>query len=162
MQFEVRHSFPRDPATSWRELMSPAYEEEVNRRSGVQRELLSDRAIGSGRELRYRMQGHPLPAPVRALLGGKDLSYEVIESHDPARKRYDWRVIPSAMAEKITAEGTWELLPTASGCERLVKGTIRVAIPLVGSKIEAALAQELKRSYEDSVDFAKSWLETHT
>jgi hypothetical protein len=72
-----------------------------------------------------------------------------------------WTVEPRGVGRKVQANGTYEIRPADGGCERLVKGEIRVAIPLVGGKIEKVVADELRSSYERGATFALHWMQAH-
>lgn len=162
MKFEVRHAFQVTPEVLWRTLFSPDYEVANAERSGLPRETLSDETVGGKRVRRHRVAGRgELPPVVARALGNPRLTYELVEEFEDKALQMTWEVIPSMIPEKVKAVGSYEVTATPDGCERLVKGEISVAIPLLGGKIERAIGEELQSSYEKNIDFVRSWLEEH-
>ena len=163
MEFEVRHPFPVPAARAWQVFFSVEYEAALAGHTGMPRELLDETEQDGVRVRRQRVTAEKeLPAIMATALGLRRLSYEVFERYLSDRMVMEWRVVPARLAEKIKAGGTYEVFDTPGGCERLVKGIIDVAIPLVGGKIEKAVADELKSSYERNYEFALQWLSEAT
>ena len=160
MKFEVTHTFPLSPETCWKELFSPEYEAANDAEIGLVKEIQSDQMENGVRVRRLVVQsGKELPRAVAAVLGSAHLVYESVETYTPDDLSLHWTVEPRGVGRKVQANGTYEIRATEAGCERLVKGEIRVAIPIVGGKIEKAVAEELRSSYGCGATFAMRWLE---
>jgi Protein of unknown function (DUF2505) len=159
MKIAYRHPLPADPQTAWAALQSAAYGEAVAKEGGADMELLEDSEKDGARVRRLKVTGKkPLPGFAQAALGVERLSYEQIETTVPGMTKLRWKVIPQKMADRVRAEGTYELVADALGSARVIEGVIEVRIPLVGGRIEKALAEELQRSYDKTALFAQRWL----
>jgi hypothetical protein len=159
MKISYRHRLPADPATAWAELQSAAYSEAVAKEGGADVQLLEESEKDGARVRRLRVTGkRPLPGFAQAALGMERLSYVQQETSVPGAHKLRWKVVPDKLADRVLAEGTYELLPDADGSVRAIEGTIDVRIPLVGGRIEKALAEELQKSYDRTALFAQRWL----
>jgi hypothetical protein len=54
--------------------------------------------------------------------------------------------------------GTSKVLPTDTGCERIIEGEIKVAIPLVGGTIEKVVFEQIEKSYDRAADVIRRHL----
>lgn len=160
MRFELRHAFDHPVERVWAVLFDPAYIAASAGISDVERVVEQDERAGDRQRVRTRCTSpRELPAPMRRAIKADKLVYHLEEVRDHAAFSLQWRVVPAAMARKVRAEGSFELRPTPTGCERLVKGEVRVAIPLIGGKIEAAIGKELRAGYDKAADLTRRWLE---
>jgi hypothetical protein len=159
MKIAFRHRLPAVPETAWAELQSAPYSEAVAKEGGADVELLDDSEKNGARVRRIRVTGRkPLPGFAQAALGTERLSYTQEETSIPGAYKLRWKVVPDALPDRVVAEGTYELLPDGAGSIRAIDGTIEVRIPLVGGRIEKALAEELQKSYDRTALFAQRWL----
>lgn len=163
MKIAYRHNLPADPTTAWAELQSTAYGEAVAKEGGADVEVLEDSEKNGARVRRLRVTGkRPLPGFAQKALGAERLSYVQVETSVPGACKLHWKVVPDALPNRVVAEGTYELLPDGDGSVRAIEGTIDVRIPLVGGRIEKALAEELQKSYDRTALFAQRWLTEKT
>ncbi len=163
MRFEVRHPMPRSADIAWRAFFSPDYEAALRARDDSEVELLEEGDRGGIHYRRTKVtSGKTLPGFMQRALQSDRLSYVLEQWRDDRRMELRWKVTPPAMPDKIRAAGNYSCIATPSGCERIVNGEISVAIPLVGGKIETAIGDELRASYERTAVFARQWLLDHT
>ena len=165
MRFELRHPMPRPADVAWKTFFhDDAYEAELKKQNSEHTaEVLEEGPKGDKHYTKTRITSHrPLPSFMKRAIGADHLSYVLEQWRDEGRYELRWKVTPPTAQDKIKAEGTYKLIATPSGCERLVSGEIKVSIPLVGGKIEKAIGEELKSSYERSAVFAREWLAAHT
>jgi hypothetical protein len=163
MKIAYRHRLPADPATAWAELQSTAYGEAVAKEGGADVQVLEESEKDGARMRRLRVTGkRPLPGFAQAALGTERLTYVQIETSVPGAFKLRWKVVPDTLADRVVAEGTYELLPDGNGSVRAIDGTIEVRVPLVGGRIEKALAEELQKSYDRTALFAQRWLTEKT
>lgn len=149
MKLLVRHTFPCTPDEFWQIFWDPAFDERMQQGQTALRELLEDREEGPVRIQRYRFTPNKTyPAPMVAAIGTDKISYETENRFDRGTKVLNWRVRPSVMPDKITAEGTFVVRPVPEGCERVVEGKIEVRIMLIGGRIEQAIVSDVEAGYE--------------
>lgn len=164
MKFSLVHELPRDADTAWSLLMSDAYEAAVGQGSTMQRVTIESRVEDGVLHARSRITSDKeLPGPIAKVVGAKALSYELVERSDAKSRTSQWEVIPSKLADRVTAKGTYviEPGPTPDSCVRKIDGEVIVKVALVGKKIEDIVGQEIRASYEKSTDFAREYLRTH-
>ncbi len=159
MDFEVRHRFPIPPEALWATVFSPAYERAVDEHSGFPRTVLSESREGGVRRRRVRVESpRELPPVLARALGTSRLTYEMDEVYHEDDLLMEWTVIPAVAADRVDARGTYAIVPAEGGCERVIRGSVKVSIPLVGGRIERAIGDELRSSYERNRVFVEDWL----
>ena len=159
MDFELRHVFPHPAQSVWQELMSEAYEAASNAAGDLDRQVLGEEERGGVRIKRTRITSRKeLPGFMAAALGATRLSYDLEERYPADQRVMNWTVRPLVVPDKVECSGSFEVNPHPDGCERLVRGRIKVNIRFIGGKIEDAIGAELRSSYARSAEFAKTWL----
>ena len=150
MKLDIRHTFPVTPDEFWAMFWDEEFERRNAQSATVLRELISERTDGQVRVQRWRYTStRPVPAPMAKILGIDRISYEQDNRYDPVAKTLTWKVIPMAMADKVTAEGTFTVRPIGTtDCERIVSGTIEVRVMFVGSKVESMILDAVTSAYE--------------
>lgn len=142
-------------------LFGDDYQLAMAERARITRTVIEARDEPDRRFRRIRIETQrSLPAPIAKLLGRSNLSYELQETYEDATMTMTWRVIPSALADRITAEGVYQLVASdePGGCIRIVEGRVEVTLPVVGKRIEKLIGSELESSYEKGTDFAREWM----
>lgn len=151
MKLLVRHAFDCTPDEFWTIFWDPSYDQALQTKGGneVVRELLADREEGGKRYLRYRFTPKKtLPPPIAALAKTDRLIYEQENVFDRASGLLTWKVHPAIVPEKVTAEGTFRVVPKGAGCERVVEGLIEVRVMFIGGRIEEAIVNDVKNAYD--------------
>jgi hypothetical protein len=160
VNFALHHRFDHPADRVWATLLDPAYITAASKLSDIEKVVERDEERDGKQFVRTRCTSpRELPRIMRRAIGSDKLVYHLEEIRDHANHTLQWRVIPGALASKVKAEGSYTLRATPNGCERLVKGEVRVAIPIVGSKIEGGIGKELKTGYEKAAELTRSWLE---
>lgn len=160
MNFTLHHRFDHPVDKVWATLFDPGYIVAASRLSDIEKVVERDEVREGRQFVRTRCTSpRELPRMMQRAIGSDKLVYHLEEIRDHANHTLQWRVIPGALAHKVKAEGSYTLRPTPEGCERLVKGEVRVAIPIVGSKIEGGIGTELKSGYEKAAELTRTWLE---
>lgn len=102
-----------------------------------------------------------LPSAVRTLLGG-DLTLDRVETWRSADNGYTGTVRVTLPGMPGELSGTMRLTGLAeSGSERIVDGTVKIPIPLIGGKVEETVSGQLDRLLDAEDEFTEKWLETH-
>lgn len=149
MKLQVRHNFACTPDEFWTLFWDPSYDQRLQQGSEVLRELLEEKEEGTRRRLRYRFTPKKtLPPAVAAVAGTDKLVYEQDNVFDRATGLLTWKVRPALVPDKVTAEGTFRVVPAGAGCERVAEGTIEVRVPFIGGRIEEAIVNDVKQGYE--------------
>ena len=163
MKFEIRTHFDLPPEEYWTKSDSRELSRLIDEASGVERTLLSEER-GDGKTTReYRVtQTKDLPPAAQKMMRTQRLSYNQTQAYDDASLSMRWSVNPEIFPGKVKIEGTVEVVPNGTGCERVVRGEINVAIPLVGGKIEKHVVNDLKRSYERAGRVTAEWLKENS
>lgn len=158
MKFENRQPFPHPRQAVWDQLFSADYDAALSATSEMDKVVLEEGVRDGRRFKRTRLTSRkPVPAAMAAFTG-PTLAYDLIEVYSATDTSLDWKVIPSSAADKVKAEGTYAVIDAPGGCERLVKGEIKVSIPLIGGKIEKGIGEQLESSYARSSAFALQWM----
>jgi Protein of unknown function (DUF2505) len=159
----IRHELPCTEDTYWNHV---TFDPEFNRRLYVDilkfpgYEVLSETTDGARRSRRIRFEPPlgQLPTPIKKVLGDS-LAYTEEGTFDPALKRYAFKIIPSALAEKTRAEGELRCEPLGPTSITLVaKMTIQVKVFVVGSMIEDKIANDMRGAYEAAARFTQQFL----
>jgi hypothetical protein len=150
VKLDIRHTFPVTPDEFWAMFWDDEFERRNAQGSTMLREMLSEHMDGPIRVQRWRYTStRPVPAPMAKLLGVDRISYEQDNRYDPVAKQLVWKVIPMAMADKVTAEGVFSVRPIGkTDCERIVSGTIEVRVMFVGGKVEQMILDAVTSAYE--------------
>lgn len=99
-----------------------------------------------------------MPAAVKKVVGDK-LSWIEEGTFDKGSKRYSFKVVPSAMPEKIQNRGVlWTEKLEGKRCVRLAQISIEVKVFMVGSIIEERLITDLRASYETAAKFTNEYV----
>lgn len=100
-----------------------------------------------------------VPKPVARFLGSDRIEYTEIATYTFGTYRGTWKTIPSVLANKVVAEGTFEFQPDANGVRRVVQGDISVKILGVGGVAEKFIVSDVEKSYEDAARFTQRWID---
>ena len=139
-----------------------AFDAALSAEATVTREVLSTRDEGNVQVRRLRFTPHKeLPGPIAKLIGSKKLVYEQENRWDRDKGVMSWEVIPTVLPGKLSASGTFAILPDDYGCEQVVEGEITVNVRFIGGQIEKAIVDDVVKSYENTAAFCREWLLDH-
>lgn len=159
MKLHQRHEFDTDAAGLWELFNSDAFESRLEEVSGVRMRTLEVREEG---DIEVRtiesVSKKELPGFMASALGAKHLTYTQTNRLDRKANRLQWKVVPMALADKVTAEGTTVVTEQDGRSVREIEGEITVRIPLIGGRIEKAILQEVERSYDRAAKLAQQIL----
>ena len=102
--------------------------------------------------------GHQMPKALARVLGER-FSYVEEGRFDPDAERYEFRVIPSSMPERIRADGVVVVEPVSEHqCERKVKVEFRADVIGIGRLVEAYLVASTREQYAKNAALANEYL----
>ncbi len=165
MKFSIEHRFACPPAMFWELFWDPEFDRRVDRAAGMRRTVVREWREGDLRCWLSRFEASAGgESAVAGVLGGGWLDYEQENRLDEACGTLEWKVIPGALplGASLTAHGTMTVVPVETGCLRRVAGEVRVAAPLFGSAIEAAVCRRVEASYEQAAAVLREMLAGRT
>jgi hypothetical protein len=115
-----------------------------------------------GERVRRRVKAVPptgdLPGPLKAAIGN-GAGYEETGVFVRATNRYDARVRPNVLGDKVTVELVFRTEPVDDQhCRRIVDGTVVAKVMLIGGMLEQRMMSDLTRSYEKSAAFTNRFV----
>ncbi len=165
MKFHVVHTFPVSARRYWDATDTPSCNAAIDGATKIKRELLEERTRPGRRFQKVRsVPDRKLPGVVATAIGSDRLVLIQDQDFDDDKLVLSFRATPEArkVANKVRCQGTLTVRDRGDGtCERVVKGEISVAIPLVGRKIEKQVVDQLSDGYEKNARAITSWLEAN-
>ena len=102
--------------------------------------------------------GQQMPRPLAKVFGAR-FSYVEEGEFDPVERRYAFRVIPSALAERIVARGSVVVSPVSQQqCERHVTVEIGADVLGIGRLIESYLVASTREQYAKNAALVNEYL----
>jgi hypothetical protein len=160
MHFAIVHDFEAEPAEFWRVFFHPPYNDALYDRIGV-KEWARLRFEEDEATIQFAVRVLPrrdLPGVIKKVVGG-DLGYTEISTYYKGKDRIDVRIEPTLLRERTKITASYTVAPTGPGrLRRTYEGDIHVDFPLVGRKIEAAIVEDLRRSFDVAAEVTREWL----
>lgn len=158
--FKITHEFATDPKTYWRVFLDEAYNVELYDRIGVKERTMLDRSEDE-KTVKWSVRIMPrrdLPGVIKKIVGG-DLGYT---EHSVLHRDENWidvRVEPSLMKERTKIKAKYTLTPVGENrVRRTFEGDIDIDLPFVGKKVEAAILEDMQKSYDVAAKVTTEWL----
>lgn len=165
MKFHVVHRFSSSARQYWDATDTESCNAAIDTATAVKRELLEETTRPGRRWQKVRsVPDRRLPGVVAAAIGSDRLVLIQEQDYDDEKLVLKFRATPEArkVAGKVRCEGTLTVRDRGDGtCERVVKGEISVAIPLVGGKIEKQVVDQLTDGYDRNATAISGWLEAN-
>lgn len=162
-ELTVTHEFACDEDTWWGKCF---LDHDFNHRLYVERlrfpqwQIIEEKRTGD--LLTRRVEIAPvvdnLPAPLRKILGDR-FTYAEEGTFDLRTKRYTFRVVPSALADKLIVRG--EIHCEAIGekrTRRVAKMHVEARIFAIGGMLEERTLSDTKRAYDKAAEFTSKYL----
>jgi hypothetical protein len=112
----------------------------------------------SGRRRAKVWPTHQMPRPVARVLGER-FSFVEEGIYDASAQRYDFRVVPSTLADRIRATGSVLVEPVSEHqCERRVTLTIGAEVLGLGRLIEAYFLAATREQYAKNAALVNEYL----
>lgn len=147
MQFELRQPFPCPPHLLFDLLEGEELEHLVQTSSSSERIPLEARWDGPVFIRRTRIRPRrQLPQVVARMLGPEGLSYEHIVHTQRNVGENRWWLEIARVGERVSIGGTERLVDGPDGSLILSQTRIEVRAPLIASRVERAVRQEIERT----------------
>ena len=118
----------------------------------------------SDTEIVRRITGQPkmdMPGPIAKLLGS-NFGYREEGTLNKKAGLWQWKMIPSTLADKLRNEGTMRVEPVGdSKVRRIADITIEAKIFGVGGLLESTSEKQLREGWDRSAQFLNDWLKKH-
>jgi hypothetical protein len=161
--FRLEHDFECSQETYWERVF---FDEEYNRRLFHDelhfpewREL--EKKDEGSRVLRYVRALPPLenlPGPLKAVIG-EGAGYEERGVYDRTTHRYEAKVLPNRLADRVTVTLSMATEPLGEHrSRRVVSGSVTAKVFMVGPLLEQRMISDMSRSYEKSAEFTNRFL----
>lgn len=99
-----------------------------------------------------------MPGPMKKLVGEK-LSYIESGTYSAKTKRYEFKIVPSTLAEKTNIRGVMYCDPISDKkIRRIVEIKFEVKVFAIGKMIEEKTAQDTRTSYDKAAAFTNQWV----
>jgi hypothetical protein len=161
--FRLEHAFDCSEDTYWEKVF---FDEEYNRRLFYDElrfpewRVLEEKDEGARRIRNLRAQPpiEDLPGPLKAVVGD-GAGYEERGVYDRATHRYEAKVTPNRMADRVTVTLTMSTEKLGEKrCKRIVTGSVTAKIFVVGALLEQKMIADLTRSYDKSAVFTNKFV----
>lgn len=148
-EFTIEHEFEAGAEAVWALVVSDEFNDELYARVEVDRAVVSEREEdGLVRRVVRSTSRRQLPGFVRRLLGGELGFVERVEWRRGAT-RLSLSVEPTIMASRTRFASTLAVEPLGPGRSRRVfAGSIAVAVPVVGRRIEQGAVRDMRRIHD--------------
>jgi hypothetical protein len=123
-------------------------------------ELLDQQEDGDKlhQRVRYRFVGQ-LSSVVTRFIDPSRLTWVEDVTLDRSTHRTVWKIVPDNYANLLSASGEFVLSPAGpDATERRVEGDVKVRLPLVGRKAEAAIVSGLREHGTAEEDMVNRWI----
>ncbi len=158
----VSHDYDCSANTFFFECMlNRAYNEELYRSLGFPAfEWLELRDNGATRFRKIRVvpSSGQLPAVVQKIVG-EGMAYIEEGTFDVATMRFDFRVVPTVLADKADIRGSIWCTARPGGVVRHARFDAQIKVFGIGSIIEEKMLENYKRSFDSAAAFTRGYLE---
>lgn len=149
MRFELRHRFDCTPDTLWSITESDDFERRLSAASNSRRELV-ERTEKNGEIFICRriIANRELPAPMKKAIGSEHIGWDQHTWRKVGGNQLRWKIVPMVIRDRFSGDGTTTVIPSPTGCERIIAGDVTIRIPLLGGTMEKRLVDDVSASYE--------------
>lgn len=159
--FRLVHEFPDIPLELFeRHLNHPRLISMLSAMPAFRRRDLVEKTELGGGEISWRflvVAGGDIPTSARRVVNEDMLTWHEDTRFVPSEHTIHWTIVPlkDKVRDILEARGIWKLIPEGEGTRRVIEGTIRVGVPIVGRVVEQFLAGELQRNYDVEPDIQR-------
>lgn len=160
-KFTVTHEINCDVETFWKIFLDKDFNQKLFLEELKFPEFQISDQRETDNELTRRVTGTPkmdLPGPVAKLLGS-NFRYTEEGKLDKKTKVWTWKMIPSAMADKLRQEGSMRIEALPNGKVRRVAEIVNEAKVFgIGGLIESSAEKQLREGWDRSAVFMNKFI----
>ncbi|HKA86260.1 MAG TPA: DUF2505 domain-containing protein [Haliangiales bacterium] len=158
--FAFAHDFDADPERYWRLFFDEPYNTDLYARLKTK-----DRTVLVHTEddatIHFEQKVVPrrdLPGVIKKIVRG-DLGYVETATYHKGKSYMDVKIEPTLFRDRTRVRARYTVTALAPGkVRRTFEGDIHVDIPLIGRRVEAAVLEDVKRSYDVAAEVTREWL----
>lgn len=159
MRFRLSHHFDCAPEELWSITDDEVFEQRLGEASGSKRDKVADSMDGGVRVVRRRITlQRDLPGAMRKVIGTDNISYDQITRRRMGENELTWEIEPMVLQGRFVGRGTTRVVAAGAGCERIIEGELSIRVPIVGSKMEKRLVDDVSASYERAAEIVRDML----
>lgn len=162
MDFEIAHAFDAPPERIAEVLLDEDFQRSLGDIGALaEREVLDQKEHPDGRvERRIRcVLDIEISGAAQRFLGDGPPAWVEEAAWDPDSLAWSWTIHPEVGGDLLTAKGTTAISADGHAGVRIVSGSLKVRVPLYGSKVERWILSGLESAYDDEADRLAEWLE---
>jgi hypothetical protein len=165
MRFNLEHRFSAPVDDVELAVLDQAYQELLVDLPNVAEravELQEEREDGSVyRVVRYRFGGN-LPGAVERAIGASTVIWDEVGTFRPDRHEWTFEIQPHVFRGRFTCTGRYGFLADGQGTMRALDGELRVAVPIVGGRVERAIHEGLVETMDAEAKILERYLQDRT
>lgn len=159
-RIEHRARFVEPPSVAYSALIAEAYlKARLDELGGGDAALLEHDITGEPAtyHIRHGVPADKLPSAARSLLGG-DLIVDRKESWSAANGEYRNTIEASIPGMPGEIHATQRLTGADEGSELHTDGEVKIGVPIVGTKLERTVADQVTKLLAAEIEFTAKWL----
>ena len=161
LDFDIAHLLPANPDTVADALLDEDFQASLSDVGALrEREVLSQTTANDGavtRRIRCVL-GIDLGAAAK-FLGGAEPAWVEEARWDPKAMLWSWTIHPEVAEDLLESKGTTGIEADDEGAVRRVSGSVKVKVPIYGSKVEGHIVKGLTAAYDEEADRLHDWLQ---
>lgn len=162
VDFEISHSFTHDVDEVAAAILDEGYQQSLSDIESLkEREVLSQEQRADGTVLRRVrcVLDIQITGTARSFIGSGEPAWVEESIWYPDRGRWEWVVKPEVAANLLKANGHISLTGNSGTTERIVRGDVKVSVPLYGGKVEGWIVDGLDHAYGEEAERLQAWLD---
>jgi hypothetical protein len=159
MHFSFSHEFDIDPPGFWKLFFSQPYEKELFARLKMRTyKVLERKEEGNLYKRTVKLEPEAeIPSWASAVI--RDTGYTERDVLHRDRSVMDVSIEPALLAERFHLTGAFKVVPLGPGrCRREFSGEVRIAVPLLGGKIEKFMVDRMRAGYDTAAMLTREWI----
>jgi hypothetical protein len=162
VDFEIAHEFDASAEEVADALLDEGFQDSLHDLASLEvREVLSQQEGKDGTVLRRTrcVLDVQVTGAAQKFLGDQRPAWIEEAVWEPDAMRWSWTILPEVAKDLLDAKGTISIEDDGEAAIRTVTGTVKVKVPLYGSKVEGWIVNGIEAAYEEEADRLTEWLE---
>ncbi len=161
--FTIEHEFrAASLALYWQVYLDEAHVALLDEQTGVAERTVLERREDDDILVRrmYLERKREIPALLRSFVKKQKLGYDQTDTFYKRESRVETEILPSVFAGRSAINFTYTVRAVAPGrLLRTIEGTLAFNVPIAGSRIEKAILEDMRRSYEVGTELMQKRLD---